>query len=198
MTKALIAVDLQNDFYETGALGVEKAAEINQKINQLLESKEYKLIIASQDWHPAEHLSFASNHNKEAYSPYSDQQGLGPLLWPDHCVQKSKGAEFHSEIKAEYFDYILRKGTETEVDSYSAFYDNDGSDLGLNALLKGLKIKEVDIVGLAFDYCVKFTALDSAENNFKTNVILDAVRAVSPEKNEETKNELKKAGVNLK
>jgi nicotinamidase/pyrazinamidase len=198
MAKALIAVDLQNDFYEKGALAVANASEINQKVNQLLISEEYKVIIASQDWHPKTHLSFASNHNQEAFTPYSDDQGLGPVLWPDHCVQQTEGADFNSEIKTENFDYILRKGTEIEVDSYSAFQDNDGSDLGLSGLLNSLGIEEVDIVGLAFDYCVKYTAQDSVQKGFKTNIILEATRAVNPEADEQTKNDLKNAGVNFK
>lgn len=198
MAKALIAVDLQNDFYEKGALAVANASEINQKVNQLLISEKYKVIIASQDWHPKSHLSFASNHNQKAFTPYSDDQGLGPVLWPDHCVQQTVGADFNSEIKTENFDYILRKGTEKEVDSYSAFQDNDGSDLGLSGLLSSLGIEEVDIVGLAFDYCVKYTAQDSVQNGFKTNIILEATRAVNPEADEQTKNDLKNAGVNFK
>ena len=198
MAKALLAVDLQNDFYEEGALAVPNASEINQKVNQLLESKEYKVIVASQDWHPKSHLSFASNHNKEPFTEYSDQQGLGPVLWPDHCVQQSEGAEFNTEIKTVNFDYILRKGTDKEIDSYSAFQDNDGTDLGLAGLLKSLEIEEIDIVGLAFDVCVKYTAQDSAEAGFKTNIILEGSRAVNPEQNAETKAELKKAGVNFK
>lgn len=198
MAKALIAVDLQNDFYENGALAVPNASEINQVVNQFLESNDYKVIIASQDWHPKTHLSFASSHKKEAFTPYSDDQGLGPVLWPDHCVQLSEGAEFNSEIKTENFDYIIRKGTDLEVDSYSAFQDNDGSDLGLAGLLNSLQIKEVDIVGLAFDYCVKYTAQDSAQNGFKTNVILEGTRAVNPEEDEQTKLDLKNAGVTFK
>ncbi|MFW5736684.1 MAG: bifunctional nicotinamidase/pyrazinamidase [Halanaerobium sp.] len=198
MAKALLAVDLQNDFYENGALAVADASEINTRVNELLESDEYKIIVASQDWHPGNHLSFASNHNQEPFTPYNDQQGLGPVLWPDHCVQQTEGAEFNSEIKTENFDYILRKGTDKEVDSYSAFQDNDGSDLGLAGLLKSLAVNEVDIVGLAFDYCVKYTAQDSAENGFKTTVILEGTRAVKPEDNEKTKEDLIKAGVNLK
>ncbi len=198
MAKALIAVDLQNDFYEEGALAVPNASEINEQVNKLLESEKYKLIVASQDWHPASHLSFASNHNQEPFTPYSDDQGLGPVLWPDHCVELTVGAEFNSAIKTKHFDYILRKGTAEEVDSYSAFQDNDGTDLGLAGLLKSLKIKEIDIVGLAFDYCVKYTALDSAKNGFKTNVILAGTRAVEPEQNDKTKADLKKAGVKLK
>lgn len=197
MAKALIAVDLQNDFYEKGALAVPNASQINQKVNQLLVAKEYKVIVASQDWHPKTHLSFASNHNKKAFTPYSDDQGLGPVLWPDHCVQQTAGAEFNSEIKTENFDYILRKGTAAEVDSYSAFQDNDGSDLGLSGLLDSLGIEEVDIIGLAFDYCVKYTAQDSVQKGFKTNIILAATRAVNPEENDQTKKDLKTAGVNL-
>mgnify|MGYP006294884783 CR=1 FL=1 len=198
MAKALLAVDLQNDFYEKGALAVPNASEINQKVNQLLESNDYQVIVASQDWHPATHLSFASNHNEEPFTPYSDQQGLGPVLWPDHCLQQSEGAEFNSEIKTENFDYILRKGTAQAVDSYSAFQDNDGSDLGLAGLLKSLGVQEIDIVGLAFDYCVKYTAQDSVKNGFKTNIILAGTRAVNPEQDEQTKSDLKNAGVNLK
>lgn len=197
MAKALIAVDLQNDFYENGALGVAEASKINSKVNQLLESDDYKLIVASQDWHPVEHLSFAANHNKDPYTEYNNQKGLGPVLWPVHCVQKTRGAEFNSEIKTENFDYVLRKGTDIRVDSYSAFYDNDGTDLGLSGLLSSLSIDEIDIVGLAFDYCVKYTALDSAKNNFKTNIIIKATKAVSPENNQKTKAELEAVGVNL-
>lgn len=198
MKKALIAVDLQNDFYEEGALAVPNASEINDQVNKLLESKNYKLIVASQDWHPASHLSFASNHNQKPYTPYSDSEGLGPVLWPDHCVQLTKGAEFNSKIKTKNFDYILRKGRVKDVDSYSAFKDNDGTDLGLAGLLKSLKIKEVDIVGLAFDYCVKYTAQDSVKNGFKTNIISAGTRAVDPEQTAELKKELKAAGVNFK
>lgn len=198
MAKALIAVDLQNDFYEEGALAVPNASEINDKVNELLESKKYKLIVASQDWHPASHLSFASNHNQKPFTPYSDDQGLGPVLWPDHCVQATGGAEFNSEIKTKHFDYILRKGTAEKIDSYSAFQDNDGTNLGLAALLKSLGIKEVDIVGLAFDYCVKYTAQDSLKNGFKTNIILAGTRAVEPENQNEIKTELKNQGVILK
>jgi nicotinamidase/pyrazinamidase len=198
MAKALLAVDLQNDFYENGALAVPNASDINSKVNELLESDDYKVVVASQDWHPASHLSFASNHDQDPFTPFSDDQGLGPVLWPDHCVQETEGAEFNSEIKTVKFDYILRKGKDREVDSYSAFQDNDGSDLGLAGLLKSLGIDEVDIVGLAFDYCVKYTAQNSVKNDFKTNIILAGTKAVNPEEVEELKKDLNKAGVNLK
>lgn len=197
MAKALLVVDVQNDFYEGGALAVSEASQINDTVNELMNSDEYKLIAASQDWHPESHLSFASAHNKQPFSEYNEQKGLGPVLWPDHCVQNSKGAEFNTSINTENFDYIIRKGTDKEVDSYSAFQDNDGSSLGLAGLLKSLDIEEVDIVGLAFDVCVKYTAQDSAENGFKTNIILDGTRAVNPDQNKKTKEDLKNAGVNL-
>lgn len=197
MKKALLAVDLQNDFYEDGALAVPDASKINQKVNELLESEEYELIVASQDWHPKNHRSFASTHGEEAFTAYDKEEGLGPVLWPDHCVQQSKGAEFNSEIKTHKFDYILRKGTDADVDSYSAFQDNDGSDLGLAALLKSFAVEEVDICGLAYDVCVKYTALDSVKNGFKTNIIQAGSKAVNPDQIEECNQELKKAGVNL-
>lgn len=198
MAKALLVVDLQNDFYEEGALAVPEASEINDKVNQLLESDQYKVIVASQDWHPDSHLSFASNHNQEPFTEYSDDQGLGPVLWPDHCVQQTEGAKFNPVIKTVNFDYILRKGTDKKVDSYSAFQDNDGTDLGLAGLLKALEIEEIDIIGLAFDVCVKYTAQDSAKNGFKTNVVLEGTRAVNPDDVEQVKSELKKAGVKFK
>ncbi|ADQ14729.1 bifunctional nicotinamidase/pyrazinamidase [Halanaerobium hydrogeniformans] len=197
MKKALLAVDLQNDFYEDGALAVPAASKINQKVNELLESEEYEIIVASQDWHPQNHRSFASVHGEKAFTPYDKEEGLGPVLWPDHCVQKSEGAEFNSEVKTHKFDYILRKGTDPEVDSYSAFQDNDGSDLGLAALLKSFGIEEVDICGLAYDVCVKYTALDSVKNAFKTNIIQAASAAVNPDEIEKCNQELKQAGVNL-
>lgn len=197
MAKALLVVDVQNDFYEGGALAVANASEINETVNNRLQSEEYKVVAASQDWHPESHLSFASAHSKQPFSEYSDKEGLGPVLWPDHCVQKTKGADFNTAINTENFDYIIRKGTDREVDSYSAFQDNDGSDLGLAGLLKSLEIEEVDIVGLAFDYCVKYTAQDSAKNGFKTNIILAGTRAVNPEEDEKTKKDLENAGVNL-
>lgn len=197
--KALLVIDVQNDFYESGQLSIPEASLINQPINQLLNSMEYELIVASQDWHPADHLSFATNHqNKKSFVTYDNQPGIGPLLWPVHCVQKTQGAKFNPEINTEKFDYILRKGKLKTVDSYSAFADNDGSNLGLAGLLNSLKVDEIDICGLAFDYCVKYTALDGIKNNFKVNIIGNATKAVAPEQETQLKDELKKAGIIIK
>jgi nicotinamidase/pyrazinamidase len=178
MKKALLLVDLQNDFYEDGNLPVPGATEINTEINLLMKSSEYKVIIASQDWHPSNHKSFAINNNKKPYTPYNNGKGIGPLLWPVHCLQGTKGAGFHTDIKSEYFNYIIRKGTNHEVDSYSAFRENNGEQLGLAGLLRGLGINKIDIAGLALDYCVKYTALDAVKENFEVNLILSASRGV--------------------
>lgn len=197
MAKALLLVDLQNDFYENGSLAVSGASDINPVINKLLTNNDYKVIIASQDWHPVGHRSFASTHNLEAFTTYEKEKGIGPVLWPDHCVQGSYGADFHEDVNTKKFDYILRKGSKVNVDSYSAFQDNDGTDLGLAGLLKGLNIKEIDICGLAFDVCVKYTAIDAVKNNFITNIILSATRAVDKDNFKEQADELKNYGVKL-
>lgn len=197
MSRALLVVDLQNDFYEDGALPVPEASRINVRVNGLLESGDYKVIVASQDWHPENHKSFAVNQGKDPYTPFNNGKGIGPLLWPVHCQQGTPGAEFHREIKTEYFNYIIRKGTDPEVDSYSAFRENNGTDLGLAALLKGLDITEVDVCGLALDYCVRFSALDAVSAGFKTRLILTATRGVGANSNDidDALKEMKEAGI---
>ena len=179
MTKALLAIDLQNDFYEEGALAVPNASEINQKVNQLLESNVYKVIIASQDWHPKKHLSFASNHNREPFSPYSDQEGLGPVLWPDHCVQGTEGAAFHPDLDTTQAELIIRKGFRPQIDSYSAFYENDGeTPTGLAGYLHERGIDTLYLCGLATDFCVKWSAVDGRKEGFDVYVVEDATRGI--------------------
>jgi len=185
MNEALICVDLQNDFYEEGALPVAGASQINFTINKMLKEGDFKTIVASQDWHPENHASFASNHDKEPFSPYKGNlEGLGEVLWPDHCVQGTHGAEFHQDIDTDKFDLIIRKGQDPEVDSYSAFRDNDGTDLGLAGYLKGLDIKKIVLVGLALDVCVFYTALDGIKADFDVELILEASKGVNAEKND--------------
>ena len=185
MNEALICVDLQNDFYEEGALPVAGASQINFTINKMLKEGDFKTIVASQDWHPENHASFASNHDKEPFSPYKGNlEGLGEVLWPDHCVQGTNGAEFHQDIDTDKFDLIIRKGQDPEVDSYSAFRDNDGTDLGLAAYLKGLNIKKIVLVGLALDVCVFYTALDGIKADFDVELILEASKGVNTEEND--------------
>ena len=185
MEEALICVDLQYDFYEEGALPVAGASKINFTINKLLKDGNFKTVVASQDWHPVNHASFASNHDKEPFTPYKgDLEGLGEVLWPVHCVQGTYGADFHQDIDTDKFDLIIRKGQNPEVDSYSAFRDNDGTDLGLAAYLKGLEIKKIVLVGLALDVCVFYTALDCIKAGFEVELILEASKGVNAEEND--------------
>lgn len=200
MNKALLVVDVQNDFYETGALPVKNAGKINPVINKLMEDEGYKIILASQDWHPADHKSYALNQGKEPFSVFDNQKGIGPILWPVHCQQNTSGAQFHDDIHTEHFDYIIRKGTHPHVDSYSLFKENNGTDLGISSLLKGLNIYELDICGLALDYCVKYTIHDALKMGFKTNLILNATAGVEANEGdvERTLDEFRKLGVVFK
>ncbi|MBS3811676.1 MAG: bifunctional nicotinamidase/pyrazinamidase [Halanaerobiales bacterium] len=181
MKSALIIADVQNDFYPGGALGVPKADQINEVINSLMKRDEFDKIVATQDWHPVGHESFASTHYKEPFSPYS-APGIGPVLWPDHCVQNSKGAEFHSDINTEKFDLIVRKGYSKKIDSYSVFKENDGTELGLSGYFEALDINKLYVVGLALDYCVKFTAEDAIKKGFETTIIKSGSRAIEQDK----------------
>ena len=179
--KALIVVDIQNDFMPGGALAVNDGDHIVPIVNALM--KQFELIIATQDWHPLEHKSFASNHAAKSPGDLILLSGLNQVLWPDHCVQYSSGAEFSKELEVTRFNKIFQKGTDIHIDSYSGFFDNGKKKAtGLDDFLKVDGIHEVFIVGLATDYCVKFTALDAAELGYKTNVIADATKAVNLQK----------------
>lgn len=199
MSRALIVVDVQNDFYPGGALAVPEADEINNKINNLMASGRYKKIIGTQDWHLKTHNSFASTHNRKPFSSY-DSNGINTVLWPDHCVQNTKGADFHPDINTERFNLIIRKGYNKNVDSYSAFQENDGTDLGLEAYLKGLDIDKVCIVGLALDVCVKYTAEDAVKRGFETTVILSGSKAIegNQDKLQKLLNKMEDKGITLK
>lgn len=200
MHKALLVVDVQNDFYETGSLPVQDASWINPVINKIMEHRSYKAILASQDWHPANHESFAVNQGKEPFSSFDNGKGIGPVLWPVHCQQGTQGAEFHKDINTENFDYIVRKGTHPHVDSYSIFKENNGADLGIASLLKELDIYELDICGLALDYCVRYTVHDALFFGFKINLIINATKGVEAQKGDvkQTLEEFKRAGVRFK
>lgn len=200
MKKALIVVDVQNDFCEGGTLEVKKGNEVIPVINKLVQSKKFDEIIATQDWHPKDHKSFAANHkNKNVYDVIK-LNGITQVLWPDHCVQRRKGSRFHNELNLGKKYKVFKKGTNPEIDSYSGFYDNDHkSSTGLGEYLKKKNISEVYITGLATDYCVKFTALDSVKEGFKTFVIKDAVRGVNINKNDSkiAFDEMKQNGIKI-
>ena len=174
---ALILVDIQNDFMPGGPLAVPGGDEIIPLVNELQNS--FNLVVATQDWHPQSHKSFASNHpGKKAFESIM-LHGLDQVLWPDHCIQGSIGAQIHPSIIVNKVEGIFRKGMDPEIDSYSGFYDNGyKKSTGLAGYLRERKIKKVYVCGLAADYCVYYTAKDSLKENFETYFIEDATRAI--------------------
>lgn len=174
---ALIIVDMQNDFMPNGALAVQNADKIIQPINQL--AKHFQNVILTQDWHPDEHISFADNHTNQQAFDYIELSYGQQVLWPKHCVQGSQGAEFHRDLNIPHAQLIIRKGYHTEIDSYSAFLEADKTTAtGLASYLRERKMNTVYIVGVATDYCVKWTALDAQQAGFKTYVIEDLCKAI--------------------
>jgi nicotinamidase/pyrazinamidase len=175
--KALIVVDVQNDFCPGGALAVRDGDHVVPVINDL--QPRFDLIVATQDWHPANHKSFASNHEGKPPGEVIELNGLSQVLWPDHCVQDTPGADFVDALSTRGVTRTFQKGTDPEVDSYSGFFDNGHRhSTGLSDYLKEQGVIDVYVVGLATDYCVKFTALDAQDLGFKTFVIEDACRGV--------------------
>lgn len=196
--KGLLIVDIQYDFLPGGALGVKEGDQVIPVINQLTQLP-FDVVVASQDWHPGGHGSFASTHQKKM-GEVIDLEGLRQILWPDHCVQGSKGAEIASSLDVSKVSAFIPKGTETEIDSYSAFFDNGHKkSTGLDALLKERDIKELYIAGLATDYCVKFSTLDALALGYKVFVIRDACRAVNlnPHDEQEAIREMESAGAQI-
>lgn len=176
--KALILVDIQNDFCPGGALAVHEGNQVVPVANELMD--QFDLVVATQDWHPANHGSFAANHLWRRPGQVIDLNGLQQVLWPIHCVQESFGAEFVPSLSADKIDKIFVKGTDPEIDSYSGFYDNGHrKSTGLGDYLKGEGVEEVYVMGLATDYCVKFTALDAVGLGFKTYLVEDGCRGVN-------------------
>ena len=194
--KALIIVDVQYDFLPGGSLEVPRGDEIIPIINNI--QKDYDLVVATQDWHPAEHLSFASQHKGKLPFEQIDLQGLDQILWPNHCVQESYGSEISEELNTSRIEAIFRKGMDPNIDSYSGFYDNGKrKDTGLSGYLKARKIDEVHVCGLAADFCVYFTAMDSIAEGFKTSIISKATKAIDKGESMEKKNTFIQAGGTL-
>lgn len=197
--KCLLLVDVQNDFLPGGALAVTGGEGIIPIVNRIM--SDYDLVVATQDWHPDEHGSFAASH--EGVTEF-EQGVLGDLeqcFWPVHCVQGTKGAAFSPDLNTAGIDEVVRKGQNPEVDSYSGFYDNGGrQSTGLTGLLRSNGVTEIHVVGLALDYCVKYTALDAVKEGFKTYLIPEATRAVNMNSGdgEDAIQEMKEAGVGIK
>ncbi|WP_089727007.1 bifunctional nicotinamidase/pyrazinamidase [Candidatus Thiosymbion oneisti] len=175
--KSLILVDIQNDFTPTGTLSVPEGEQVVPVVNKIMDK--FGLVVATQDWHPPDHKSFAIHHNKHP-GEIIMLNGIEQILWPIHCVQGSVGAELVTGLNSKGIAKVFRKGIDREVDSYSGFFDNDHKNAtGLGDYLKKRWVDEVYITGLALDVCVKFTALDANSLGFKTKVVVDATRAVN-------------------
>ena len=174
---ALILVDLQYDFMPGGALAAREGDQVVAVANRLM--PHFDLVAATQDWHPADHKSFASQHEGKRVGDVIQLDGLEQVLWPDHCIQGTLGADLHGELDVGRIHEVVRKGTNTQIDSYSGFFDNGHrQSTGLSELLKGRDISNVAVMGLATDYCVKFTVLDAIELGLRTFFIEDGCRGV--------------------
>lgn len=176
---ALLLVDLQNDFFAKGALAVKQAEEILPVANTL--SQRFSNVIASQDWHPKNHQSFASFHQLNP-GEVVDLHGIQQVLWPEHCVQNTLGAAFHEKLDCKPIQHVIQKGTNPKLDSYSAFFENDKkTPTGLVEYLKKQGVQTLYILGLATDYCVKYTALDAKALGFEVCLVVDGCQAVNLE-----------------
>lgn len=194
--KALILVDLQNDFLPGGALAVPRGDEVIAVANE--QQTRFDLIVATQDWHPADHQSFAANHRGKRIGDVVRVNGVPQILWPVHCVQDTHGADFAATLNRARWARVFQKGIDREIDSYSGFFDNGRiKDTGLARFLQQQEVDCVYILGLATDYCVKFTALDALSLGFRTHLILDGCRGVNlaPEDAQRAVEEMKAAGV---
>jgi len=196
--KALILVDIQNDFLPGGTLAVPEGDQIIRVANQL--QTEFPLVVATQDWHPANHGSFAASHPGKNVFEQIELNGLPQTLWPVHCVQNTRGAELAPALNRDRIAKVFPKGTDAGIDSYSGLFDNGHrKSTGLGEWLKARGVTEVFVSGLATDYCVKFTALDATQMGFKTHFIEDASRGVNL-RSDDVKNaidEMKRAGTSV-
>lgn len=196
--RALVLVDLQNDFLPGGALAVREGDRVIPIANRL--QHEVDLVVATQDWHPRDHASFASQHTGKRPGELITLEGLPQVLWPDHCVQLTHGAAFAATLDTKRIAKIFPKGMDRRVDSYSGFFDNGRRhDTGLADYLRLKGVRELLVCGLATDYCVKWTALDAAELGFDTFVVVDACRGVELNEGDvdDALDELEDAGVEL-
>jgi nicotinamidase/pyrazinamidase len=185
--RVLLIVDLQNDFCPGGALGVDGGHEIVKTINDLMASGQYDMIVATQDWHPANHVSFVDNHPGESIFAVVTTKYGPQVMWPRHCEQNTEGAKLHADLKVNLIDHLIHKGTDPAIDSYSGFYDNGKlKETELRKIIensaqeRGLRNSDVtlSVCGLALDFCVNATARDAVDLGFKTELLVDATRAV--------------------
>ena len=196
-TKALIVIDVQNDFCPGGALAVEGGDQVVPVINQLM--GQFDHVLLTQDWHTANHSSFASQHAGKAPFNSVEMAYGNQTLWPDHCIQGSHGADFHPELNLMPAELVIRKGFRTQIDSYSAFFENDHTTpTGLTGYLRERGMSELTFVGLATDFCVAYSALDAVGQGFSARVLLEACRGIDLMGSMETMiSKMKAAGVDV-
>lgn len=200
MTKALLLIDIQNGFCPGGNLPVADGDQVVPVANALMKDGRYDLVVASQDWHPANHGSFASQHPGAKPFDMGELSGKPQVLWPDHCVQDTSDAEFHPGLDLSAIAHVQKKGENPAVDSYSAFRDNDRAALtGLADYLRQKGVTELDVMGLATDYCVKFSALDAIDMlpGVKVRFIEDGSRGIDPQGVTAAIEEMRAAGVSI-
>ncbi len=196
--RALLVIDVQNDFCPGGALAVPEGDAVVAVANRVM--PRYQLVVATQDWHPKGHGSFASSHPGAKVHELRDLNGLPQVMWPDHCVQGTPGASFHSALDVTCFDHVTRKGTDLGIDSYSGFFDNGHKkQTDLASFLWQWQVESVDVLGLATDYCVKFTALDARELGFSVRVLSEGCRGVdvSPGDSHRALEEMRAVGITI-
>lgn len=181
---ALVIVDMQNDFMPNGALGVPKADEIIPVLNRII--PKFSLVVSTQDWHPSNHKSFATNHPGKKPGDIIFLEGIDQVLWPPHCIRNTKGAELVAALNKEPIEAVFYKGTDESIDSYSAFFDNARrKSTGLADFLHSRKIDELYVVGVATDYCVLYSVIDAIDLGFKVHVIADCCRAINLDPDDE-------------
>jgi len=191
--KTLVLIDVQNDFMPGGALAVPEGDQIVPVVNDLQDK--FDLVIATQDWHPPQHASFASSHPNSDEFEVIKLDGIDQVLWPEHCIQNTEGSNFHQKLKTSKIEAIFRKGTDIKIDSYSGFYDNaHQKSTGLSGYLKEKGAGELYFAGLAAEYCVYFSILDALAEGFQATLIEDATRALNNEEFEKAKIDILRKG----
>ena len=198
LARVLLVIDVQNDFCPGGSLAVEEGDQVVPVINRLMPL--FDRVVATQDWHPKDHVSFASSHPGRKVLDVVDADGIEQVLWPDHCIQGTRGAELAPRLEVGGIELVLRKGFHRGLDSYSAFFENDhATDTGLRYYLSGLGAREIFVCGLATDYCVRASALDARGLGFEVTVVQDACRGVDfPTGSvEKALSEMRAAGIRL-
>ena len=194
--KTLVLVDIQNDFLKGGSLAVPEGDKIIKPINKII--KQYDLVIATKDWHPKNHISFASNHSDKKIGDIININGVDQVLWPDHCIQNSYGSDFPEQLDISKLAKVVYKGSDANIDSYSGFFDNGHfRSTGLSDYLKSKDVYKIDYVGLATDYCLKYTAIDSVSEGFKTRVLINCIKGIEEKGCELALNEMKSKGIEL-